>query len=52
MRIVDLCGARAALGLGLEITRLGRFWTGADCRRVRVRVRELGGGGDVKVERS
>ena len=30
MRIVDLCGARTALGLGLEITRLGRFPTGVE----------------------
>jgi hypothetical protein len=38
------------LGLGLETARLGKFETGVDCRRVRVRVRTLGGDGRVKVK--
>jgi hypothetical protein len=38
------------LELGLETTRLGKFEIGVDCRRVRVRVRTLGGDGRVNVK--
>ena len=31
MSIVDLHGERSAIGLGLEITRLGKFAAGVDC---------------------
>jgi hypothetical protein len=40
-----------AVRVRVETTRLGKFRSGVDYRRVRVRVRKLGGGGEVKVER-
>jgi hypothetical protein len=39
------------LGLRLGTTRLGKFETGIDCNRVRVRVRKLDGGRRVEVDK-